>query len=60
VSAAVPTTGDVLPFRFSARSDLGIDYPSAIILLSPGEWEDLRAGRLALPEGWYSEELAPL
>jgi len=52
VSARAPRSGDVFPFRFEARHDLGIDFPSVVILLSPDEWADVEAGRLALPPGW--------
>jgi hypothetical protein len=52
VSANAPWSGDVFPFRFEARPDLGIDFPSVVVLLSPGEWADVEAGRLALPPGW--------
>lgn len=52
VSARAPSSGDVFPFRFDARHDLNIDYASVIVLLSPREWIDVEAGRLALPSGW--------
>jgi hypothetical protein len=52
VSESAPWSGDVLPFRFEARRDLGIWFPSVVILLNPREWADVEAGRLALPAGW--------
>lgn len=52
VSASTPWSGDVIPFPFDARPDLGIFFPSVVILLNPREWEDVEAGRLPLPLGW--------
>ncbi len=52
VSRSVGTTGEVLPFRFGARADQGIPYPSVVVLLSPEEWEQLSAGKLQLPATW--------
>lgn len=52
VSGSVGYTGEVLPFRFAAKPDLGIPYPSVVVLLSPEEWTELRGGKLALPQGW--------
>jgi hypothetical protein len=56
VSRSVSPTegGKVLPFRFAPRPDLGVPYDSVVVLLSPGEWEEVRAGRLSLPSGWGS------
>jgi hypothetical protein len=42
----------VLPFHFQARPDLGIDFTSTVILLSPEEWKEVVAGKLSLPAGW--------
>lgn len=52
VTDAVGTTNEVLPFRFAAQPQLGIDYPSVVVLVSRQEWADLVAGRLNLPKGW--------
>jgi hypothetical protein len=52
VSSAIAWSGEVLPFRFTARPDQGIDYPSIVILLNPDEWDALKAGKLSLPKGW--------
>jgi hypothetical protein len=52
VSGSAPRSGDVLPFHFQARPDLGIDFSSTVILLSPDEWKDVLAGKLSLPAGW--------
>ncbi len=52
VSAAAPTTGEIMPFRFGEDVAQGVDYPSVIILVSPEEWQEVKAGRLPLPAGW--------
>lgn len=52
VSGSLESSGEVLPFRFQARPDQGVPYPSVIVLLSPEEWDALRAGKLSLPPGW--------
>lgn len=52
VSGSAPRSGDVLPFSFTARPDLGIRFPSTVILLSPDEWKDVLAGKLSLPPDW--------
>jgi hypothetical protein len=52
VSASLQPTGKVLPFRFTARPDQGIDFPSVIVLLSPAEGDLLRKGKITLPPGW--------
>lgn len=43
---------EVLPFRFAARPEQGVDFPSVIVLLSPEEWAAVQRGELRLPEGW--------
>ena len=52
VSESAPTTGEIMPFTFSADSGHGVDYPSTVILLSPREWQDVQSGRLPLPPAW--------
>lgn len=52
VSAAAPTTGEVLPFRFGADATHGVEYPSVVILVSPNEWQDIQSKKLPLPVGW--------
>ena len=56
VTGSVGTTNDVLPFRFAARPDEGLPYPSVIVLLSPDEWRSVTAGKLKLPSGWGAPE----
>ena len=52
VSRSAPRSGDVLPFGFEPRPDLGVPFASTVILLSPDEWRDVLAGALSLPPGW--------
>jgi hypothetical protein len=44
----------IFPVRFAQRPDLGVPYDSVVVLLSPDEWKEVRAGRLLLPPGWGS------
>jgi hypothetical protein len=60
VSGSAPKAGDVIPFHFGARPDLGIDFPSTVILLSPEEWTEVLAGSLPLPAGWDLTTKEPL
>jgi hypothetical protein len=59
VSGSVTPTGarEILPFRFNAQPDAGVDYPSLVVLLSPGEWEAVKRGKLELPSGWDQRKL---
>lgn len=52
VSSTAPTTGEMMPFRFGPDTSQGIDLPSVVILISPQEWEDVKSGRLKLPQNW--------
>jgi hypothetical protein len=52
VSGSAPNSGDVVPYHFTARPDLGIHFSSTVILLSPEEWKNVQAGKLPLPAGW--------
>jgi hypothetical protein len=52
VSGSVGTSGEVLPFRFVARPDLGVPYASVLVLLSEDDWKRMERGELALPPGW--------
>jgi hypothetical protein len=45
-------SGKVLPFRFAKRPDLDLPYDAVVVLLSPDEWDQVKDGRLALPDGW--------
>lgn len=58
VTGSVGTVGELLPFRFAARPDAGVPYPSVVVLASPQEFEQLRRGELALPKDFgRSDEL---
>ena len=54
VSGSVGTSGEVLPFRFAPRPDLGVPYASVVVLLSEDDWSRIERGELALPPGWGS------
>ncbi|WP_437630701.1 hypothetical protein [Sorangium sp. So ce854] len=61
VSGSVGYTGAVMPFRFAARPDLDIPYPSVVILLSPEEKTLLDRKELELPDTWGSSpRLVPI
>ena len=61
VSTSTMDIGEVLPYGFSKREDLGIPYPSVVVLLSPREWEDVKDRKLNLPAGWGDvRDLKPL
>ncbi|MEW6368254.1 MAG: hypothetical protein AB1714_26795 [Acidobacteriota bacterium] len=55
VSNEVLTTWDVLPIGFDPDPDEDIPYPSKIVLLSPEEWDEVKRGKLPLPESWDPE-----
>ncbi|MGM0575292.1 MAG: hypothetical protein ACQEXJ_06140 [Myxococcota bacterium] len=55
VTGSVGSVGELLPYRFEAAPDQGVAYPTVVVLLSPEEWDKVRRGELALPEGWESE-----
>jgi len=52
VSGSVSTSGEVLPFRFAARPDLGVPYASVVVLLSEDDWARIERGELTLPPEW--------
>jgi hypothetical protein len=52
VSKSVGNTGTVMPFRFAARKDLDVPYPSVVVLLSPEELQLVHDRELALPDTW--------
>jgi hypothetical protein len=52
VSRSIDTSGEVLPFRFAARPDLGVPYASVVVLLSEDDWARIERGELALPPDW--------
>lgn len=52
VSGSIGDSGEVLPFRFAPREDLGVPFASVVILLSENDWKRLENGELELPAGW--------
>ena len=52
ISTSIPTTGEILPYRFASDEANGINYPSTIILVTPDEWRDVENGVIELPLGW--------
>lgn len=47
------TIGDcMLPFRFAAKPDLDVNFPSTVVLLSCNEWELVVQNELPMPLGW--------
>jgi hypothetical protein len=60
VSGSAPRSGDVLPFRFEPRPDIGVPFASVVILLSPDEWNDVLSQKLPLPSGWDLAKREPL
>ncbi len=47
VSGSVGPSGEVVPFRFAERDD--VPFPTVLVLLSPGEWEDVQNGAIDWP-----------
>lgn len=60
VSGSIGGSGDALPFRFGPQPKHGIHHPSVIILLTPDEADQVREGKISLPEGWGSIDDATL
>ena len=52
VSGSLGNSGEVLPFRFAPRADLGVPYASVVLLLGLDDWELVKRGELSLPVGW--------
>ena len=50
VTQIVPQTGEVYPFEFAPTAEM--PFRAAIAQVTPDEWTDISAGRIALPEGW--------
>jgi hypothetical protein len=58
VNAATIPSG-IAPLYFEPLPHGGIDYPTVIIEVTPEEYEQLRAGRLKLPNAWRIDSLLP-
>ena len=52
ISGSLGNSGEVLPFRFAPRADLGVPYASVVVLLGREDWERVKRGELSLPTGW--------
>src|SRR5580700_2002187 len=52
ISTSTPTTREVFAFGFDADPTANVWHRSQVVLLSPREFEELRAHCLDLPEGW--------
>ena len=51
VTEATPTSPDhVITYGFAPSEDF--EFPLALAQVTPGEWDDIQAGRLPLPQGW--------
>jgi hypothetical protein len=57
VTRGAPTTRELFPFAFGARPDLGIPFPSVVLLVSPAEWAEIEAEQLELPAEWQRAKL---
>lgn len=60
VSAVAPDSGEVFPFAFAPRPDLGVPCRTVVLLLSPREWSLVQQGTLSLPEGWDLSVFRPV
>lgn len=49
----------ILPLWFDAVPASGIPYPSVIIEVTPGEYEQIRRNELKLPDGWLLGQPIP-
>lgn len=52
VTSQVGYTGEAMAFGFGASNKDKVFYPSKIVLLHPQEWEEFKAKKLHLPDGW--------
>jgi hypothetical protein len=46
------TASGIIPIGMPAHPPSGIPYPSVIMEIAPAEFEEVREGRLSLPNGW--------
>jgi len=51
-----PTADGIRPVFFGPRPECGIPFPSTIVEVTPAEYELIRDGSLALPDGWQMGE----
>ena len=55
VSEGFPATGEMWPVVFGRSEEF--PFKSAVVLVTPGEWAQIRSGRLALPDGWDAADM---
>lgn len=56
---AVPS-GVILPLGFPAHPQSGRPFASLIVMIAPAELDQVRSGRLRLPDGWIlGDEFSP-
>jgi len=59
INADTPRNG-IVPVHFGADPAHGIAHSSIIVEIGPDEFDELKAKRLPLPEGWtVAEEISP-
>lgn len=51
VNANTPAAG-VMPLHFPPQTSEGTDFAYELVVITPDEFDDLRIGRLSLPDGW--------
>ncbi len=56
ISADTPPMG-ILPLHFPAKVSRGMDFAFELAVVTPEEFDDMKAGRLSLPEGWHLEQM---
>jgi hypothetical protein len=49
----------IMPLQFDASPAHGIPFPSVIVEVTPGEFQDIQAQALPLPNGWTLGSLIP-
>lgn len=55
VTEATPTSPDqVVTYGFAPSKDF--QFPLALAQVTPAEWEDIKSGKLPLPEGWRMDQ----
>ena len=50
------TASGIIPIGMPAHAPSGIPYPSVIMEIAPAEFEEVRQGKLPLPNGWLLSE----
>jgi hypothetical protein len=49
----------IVPLRFDPAPSIGISFPSTIVEVTPGEFQQIGRGELKLPDGWTLGGLLP-